>query len=559
MIRMFETNKVRSVNELDGTWKFRTLDISGVYGEELDLNVPGCWDHHPQLLGYRGSAQYTRMIQVEKTSNIRFQFKGVSHTAKVFFNGREIARHYNAYTAFDAIALKVAPGSYELRVEVDNSFGEHSALHIENDYFTYGGITRPVAMELIGDIFIERLQFTPFYKEGQWGANIEAIIRNVTATAHRIQVKGSLCGQDLHFASYDAPPGRSNSSINVMFPEAKSWSGIDPILYHLHTYLYSKYEAFPIDDLIERVGFRTVSTDKGAIQINGENIILLGFNRHEDHPAVGSAIPPSLMAHDLDLMADMGVNCVRTSHYPNDERFLDLCDERGFYVWEENHARGLSLDDMRHPLFAQQCEAVNREMVEQHVNHPSILTWGILNECASDTEEGRVHYKRQLEQIRKLDGSRPLTFASHHREKELCFDLVDIVSMNLYPGWYTDEDPSELADKAKGWAEAAGGAGKPFILSEFGADGYYGYRDRNGVRGTEELQAEIIEANLSAYVSKPYLSGMLIWQFCDCRVTESTGWLLTRAGTQNSKGIVDRYRRPKLAYDVVRKYFRASR
>jgi beta-glucuronidase len=102
----------------------------------------------------------------------------------------------------------------------------------------------------------------------------------------------------------------------------------------------------------------------------------------------GNEFPLSLMIQDLDLMADMGANAVRTSHYPNDERFLDLCDERGIYVWEENHARGLSLEQMRNPNFIRQCADVNREMVEQHRNHPSIIIWGILNECASDTEEG---------------------------------------------------------------------------------------------------------------------------------------------------------------------------
>ena len=93
------------------------------------------------------------------------------------------------------------------------------------------------------------------------------------------------------------------------------------------------------------------------------------------------------------------------------------------------------------------------------------------------------------------------------------------------------------------------------IMSEFGADGYYGFRDSTGVKGTEERQAAIIERNLAAYLARPFISGMLIWQFCDCRVTEGTGWLLTRAGTQNSKGIVDRYRRPKLAYHVAKKHF----
>ncbi|UUZ91978.1 hypothetical protein LJK87_41940 [Paenibacillus sp. P25] len=187
-------------------------------------------------------------------------------------------------------------------------------------------------------------------------------------------------------------------------PGVEAWSPRSPRLYELELRLFTAEDgASPMDDLIERVGFRTVTTKKGRIQINGEDIVLQGFNRHEDHPLVGAAFPLPLMAKDLDLMADMGANSVRTSHYPNDERFLDLCDERGFCVWEENHARGLSLEQMRNPNFIRQCEQVNKEMVLQHGNHPSIVIWAILNECASDTEEGRVHYKRQLEQIRALD------------------------------------------------------------------------------------------------------------------------------------------------------------
>ena len=76
--------------------------------------------------------------------------------------------------------------------------------------------------------------------------------------------------------------------------------------------------------------------------------------------------------HDLLLLKDLGANSVRTAHYPNDERFLDLCDELGILVWEENHARGLSLEQMQNPNFEPQAEQVTREMVLFHYNHPSI-------------------------------------------------------------------------------------------------------------------------------------------------------------------------------------------
>ncbi len=569
MIRLFETNEVRMNIELEGLWDFAIVgqgQIEDQDKEELDykyrLSVPGCWEMHPELLTYRGRGVYRRFIDLDEKAHLRFVFKGVSHTANIYWDGKQVTEHYNAYTAFSVVLLDVEPGRHELQVFVDNSFHEHSSLHIANDYYTYGGIIRPIVMERVPDVFLERIQFTPSLMEGLeqeldiWQADVQVTIRNISSIDRAFQLRGRLAAVEFDIGGVAVKAGEQ-ATITSRFscPKVKAWSVEHPELYLCKVQLFEIGQNVPIDDLIERVGFRTISTNDSRIQLNGADIILKGFNRHEDHPMVGTAFPLPLMVTDLDLMQDMGANCVRTSHYPNDERFLDLCDERGIFVWEENHARGLSLEKMLHPKFNEQCAAVNREMVEQHVNHPSIVIWGVLNECASHTEEGRLMYKQQLEQIRSLDASRPLTFASDKRDMELCFDLVDIVSFNLYPGWYGDEDPGELCDQARGWADEAGGEGKPMIMSEFGGDGYYGHRDPSRVKGTEERQAEIIESNLEAYSSRPYVSGMLIWQFCDCRVTEGPGFLMSRAMTQNSKGIVDRYRRPKLAYSVVKAYF----
>ena len=86
------------------------------------------------------------------------------------------------------------------------------------------------------------------------------------------------------------------------------------------------------DDLIDRVGFRTVTVEGKHILLNGRPLYVKGFNRHEDYATVGCAIPLQLMVQDMDLMEAAGANAVRTCHYPNDERFLDLCDERGMLV-----------------------------------------------------------------------------------------------------------------------------------------------------------------------------------------------------------------------------------
>lgn len=562
MLRLFNTHKVRKTQSLEGEWQYQPINGNTAVPYEGDeyqyvMPVPGCWEMHPRFSTYQGKGIFRKTIAVEKQTSLRFSFQGVSHTADVYFNGEKIAHHYNAYTPFTAIVRDVPQGEHELVVEVDNSFSEASALHVPNDYYTYGGIIRPVSVEYVPELFIERIAFTPSRPSGDWQADISVYVRNIGTEPRAVTLQGQLANEAFTTEGDQVEAGQVKAiTVSRTFADINAWSNANPHLYLLDVQLYAEGYSEPLDDLTERVGFRTVTTLNNRIQVNGEDVVLKGFNRHEDHPIVGASFPYQLMVHDIELMLEAGANAVRTSHYPNDERFLDLCDERGIFVWEENHARGLSLEQMQNPNFERQCEDCNREMVESHFNHPSIIIWAILNECASDTPEGRVMYRKQLEQIRGMDRSRPLSFASHHREKELCFDLADIVSFNLYPLWYGDEDPGELSDQARRWADELGGLGKPMIMSEFGGDGYYGLRDPNRVKGTEERQADIIERNLEAYTKQPFISGMFIWQFCDCRVTEGTGWLLTRAGTQNSKGIVDRYRRPKLAYETVKQYFR---
>lgn len=559
MIRLFQTHKIREQAEIEGMWDFSPLKE----GESLPVEyqytmpVPGCWEQHPGFLTYRGIGVYRKKIFISSDTAIRMEFKGVSHTADVYIDGIHRAHHYNAYTPFSLTVPYLTTGEHEVVVRVDNSFSEKSALHIGNDYYTYGGIIRPVALEKINEVFIERLEFTPHYSSEGWKAGIKVILNNISNSDKEVSVQGVLAGVILDFGKLLIKAGETiNIKKEFVFQGVKSWSSNSPTLYLLELKLYKEDEEMPCDDLIERVGFRVVSIDGQKLLVNNEEVMLKGFNRHEDYGIVGCAIPLQLMVKDLELMKEMGANTLRTCHYPNDERFLDLCDENGIYVWEENHARGLELKHMQNPNFERQCEDCNREMVHNHYNHPSIIIWGILNECASHTEEGRVMYKKQLDQIRGMDQSRPLTSAVCKQYQEKCTDLFDIVSINVYCGWYTNEDPAVFYEKYSAWINENGGEGKPVIISEFGAAAIYGFREPTRARWSEERQCDILDNNLSAYMNSPGVVGTLIWQFCDCRVTEENNWFQTRARTKNNKGIVDEYRRPKLAFETVKEHFR---
>ncbi len=569
MIRLFDTHYVRDIQELDGMWNVTMEDADGrTLPGAYKMPVPGCFEQHPQFLDFRGHAVYCRKVMVKYDGNVRLEFKGVSHTGDVFWDGEKIAHHYNAFTPFSVVIPKVKAGIHEIRVRVDNTFGEHSALHVPNDYYTYGGITRPVAMEIVPDVYLKQVHFTPQYAEGQWQAEVEILVENCSDRSVTCELEQYLGTEN------DAAAGTlGQTTVNIQRPEELQieagseyrytyttqqlpaitpWTHANPQLYYLTTLL--KIDGEVRDDLIDRVGFRTVSVEGKHILLNGCPLYVKGFNRHEDYATVGCAIPLQLMVQDMDLMEEAGANAVRTCHYPNDERFLDLCDERGMLVWEENHARGFGLERMQNPHFEEQCEDCIQEMISNHYNHPSIFIWGILNECASETEEGREMYRRQYEQIRSLDRSRPVTSATCRHFTDICLDLPDVVSFNMYSGWYQDVDPEQRNDEELEWIRRAGGADKPVIVSEVGAAALYGYRDRSRCKWSEERQCDILRKNLETYMTHPDISGLFVWQFADCRVTEEE-WFPTRARCHNNKGVVDEYRRPKEGYDTVTEMF----
>ena len=549
MKRLFDTHIIRDVKELDGMWDFR---MEG-FDKDYKLPVPSVWEQHPDFLAHRGKGTYTRKVYIKQNGNIRLEFKGVSHTADVYFDGEKIAHHYNAFTPFSAIIRNVSVGEHEIKVDVDNTFGVHSALHTPNDYYTYGGITRPVVLESISDAWIKNIHFTPYIKDGKWNAKIELLIANVSDEPQSVTVKATLAGKEMVSGVNIGANDETLTVFDEEFDGVNAWSHEEPNLYYINTTL--SVDGEEIDDLIDRVGFRTVEVRDTKLYLNGEPFYMKGFNRHEDYAVDGCAVTVQHMVQDLDLMQDMNANAVRTCHYPNDERFLDLCDERGIFVWEENHARGFKLEDMQNPNFEQQCEDCIQEMIENHYNHPSIVIWGILNECAAETDEGRRMYAKQYDQIRSMDQSRPVTSATCRHFTDITLDLPDVVSFNMYTKWYKDDDIADRNNREIDWIKESGGAGKPIIVSELGAAAIYGYRDRSRCKWSEERQADLIRENLEVYMNDDRICAVFIWQFADCRVTEEGDWFATRARCHNNKGIVDEYRRPKMAYDTVKEIF----
>lgn len=573
--RLFEQHEIRKTRSLDGVWdlyfpagagtRIGALDLDGA--KKTTLLVPGVWENLDARKSYRGQAVLRRGFTARRSGPARLVFKGVSHTGHIFLDGKEIGWHHNAFTPFAIDLPRLAAGEHDLRVHVNN---EHdllhrnrenppvSALHVPNDYYDYGGINRPVQLQEVAasGVYVKRVHFNAFPAAAGWKVRLTAFLTHLGKAAVKGDLALRVAGNETVLAGLELAPGENRFQAELECRDVKTWSPGTPELYFLDAEW--RENGIAVDDWRERVGFRSFEIRGQDLYLNGEKTFLAGCCRHEDHQDFGNAIPLEVHRRDLEIMRELNCNAVRTTHYPNDERFLDLCDEMGFLVWTENHARGLFDNSfsvgVTHPLFREQCRQVNEEMVTEHYNHPAIVMWGILNECDSYSDAGRAAYQEQFAQIKALDPHRPTTYAACHG-KDRCQDLPDICGWNRYPTWYADSSTVKDLAELLACAEPRGMAGKPLILSEFGGEGVMGYRDPvRRAKWSEDRQEDILREALECYLNHPRVAGVFIWQFCDVRVDDA--WNMCRPRAINGKGIVDRQRNYKLAWPLVRDLFR---
>lgn len=315
------------------------------------------------------------------------------------------------------------------------------------------------------------------------------------------------------------------------------------------------------DDWRDRVGIRTIECKGNDILLNGQIIKLRGVNHHDYHPESGYTSDLLHMKRDLDLMKELNLNFVRTSHYPKDQLFLDLCDEMGFMVLEEATGWQNGPDEMRGSLYLEQCSQCIDEMVTQHFNHPSIIIWGLLNEVRSEYKDLRGVFESLIGQFKTLDSSRPVTYATnrliHMKKQDQMLDLVDILCPNIYNRWYEDimgpehGNPQKFLAQQIEWFDANNLGDKPIIVGEFGAGGEPGCHRYDRRRWSEENQSDIVTEALELYEEHPRISGYAIWIFADTACSENEE--LGRPNSHNRKGLLDEYRNPKMAFYQVQK------
>ncbi len=546
----------RRTLSLDGSWNFTWLgsssfdqiDPAGLSYETVTA-VPGVFDTCAAYYGRRGIGVYRKTFEWGGGIKTRLNIGALGLAARIWWDGKLLGDWKIPYSpaAYDFDSGK---GDYhELVIAVDNRIGCTPLFSPNFDFYAYGGIYRSVSLQELPETRIERVRVkTLDLKQG----------------LVQLRVFGSASIPDDAEFSVRFDRGEilkcKGKTLKLKVPSAKIWSPESP---SLHTVMLS----YGNDTIVERFGIRTVETKGQDILLNGKPVKLQGVNRHEAHPEFGPVQNDHLMIEDIRLLKDLGANFVRCVHYPHSQEFFDFCDESGMLVWAESMGWNNTPEDVSNPeFFALQVEQT-RIFAEGSVNHASIILWGFMNECCSHTEEGRKLYIEHARQIRAVEPSFLVTFASNRKENDICFDLADVISMTMYPGWFEDLDWNKASkdiiepyiEKKALFTEREDLINKPFVVAEIGCCGIYGIHDRGLAQWSEEYQASYFEEACRCIMKNPRYAGIALWQFFDSRSHVNCGDVRGKTRGFNCAGLLDEYRRPKIAYDTVRKIFHENK
>jgi beta-galactosidase len=225
------------------------------------------------------------------------------------------------------------------------------------------------------------------------------------------------------------PPTSGRVAGRLAIPDVEPWTADVPRLYTLRVTLRAP-DGTVAEEARLRVGFRRVEIVGRDLLLNGRRVLLHGVNRHDFDPHTGRVVSAASMRADLVLMKRFGFNAVRTSHYPNDPAFMDLCDEIGLYVIGEadieSHAFWGSLCD--DPRYLGAWVSRVARMAQRDKNHPALIVWSLGNESGYG-----ANHEAAAAWLRRYDGSRPL-----HYEGAIRFDWaspqdVSDITSPMYP------------------------------------------------------------------------------------------------------------------------------
>lgn len=581
------TTDYRGVIDLNGVWNFK-LDLGNGFDERwyenklkdsISMAVPASYNDlgvAADIRNHVGWVWYEREFTVPRfmlSERIVLRFGSVTHVGKVYLNGQLALEHRGGFTPFEVeINPFLQSGSNRLTVAVNNVLNEATlpvGIYTEReipglgkvirnspnfDFFNYAGIHRPVKIYTTPHTYVKDVTI------------VTDVVSGTGKVRYDVEVVGEASVRSSVIDESGVVVAESAGPRGVLAIEhVKLWEPLNAYLYTLKVELLNGDNV--IDIYEEPFGVRTVEVKDAKFLINGKPFYFKGFGKHEDSPIHGRGFDEALNVLDFRLMKWIGANSFRTSHYPYSDELMRLADREGLVIIDEVPAVGLHLN-FSSTLFGSRekrntwehigtfdhHQDVIRELIMRDKNHPSVVMWSIANEPASE-EKGAYEYFRPLVELAKEcdPQKRPVTIVTHQwSTPETCqvAELVDVLALNRYYGWYFESGDLEVAksrlrEELNGWRERC--PDKPIVMTEYGADTIAGFHDVDPVMFTEEYQAAFLRANHEVFDEFDNFVGEQVWNFADFGTSQG---VIRVQG--NKKGVFTRDRKPKYAAHELR-------
>jgi beta-galactosidase/evolved beta-galactosidase subunit alpha len=527
---------------LGGAWKFQYAEhpLAAAEGFEKPsfddgawdaLPVPSCWQMHgygrphytnvqypfpidpPRVPTRNPTGSYRRPFVVPEAwtdgRQIRVRFDGVDSCFEAYVNGQFVGMGMGSRLPheFDITRL-VKSGVNLLAVRV---YQWSAGSYVEDqDMWWLSGIFREVSL-----VAMPVVQIADLGIETELDGDCRDAVLRVRATVANLG-KAAVSGYRLEFRLVDdtgarvvsrktevsvAGRGTEVVTMQASVPAPRKWSAEEPVLYRLVATLRDA-GGNPLMAVPQNVGFRKVEIRNGQLRVNGARVILRGVNRHEHHPDTGRTLTVETMIQDILIMKRHNINAVRTSHYPDDPRWYDLCDRYGLYLIDEcdvethgfKRASVWSGNPTDDPAWEAALVDRMRRMVLRDRNHPSVVIWSLGNEAGF----GRNH-ARMKEAVLALDGTRPVHYECD--EKMEIADLYSQMYLSVADCGKICKAEGDLNDSGDRVLPHARYADKPFVLCE------YAHAMGNGPGGLREYWDVIYR--------EPRFAGAFVWEWID--------------------------------------------
>jgi beta-glucuronidase len=579
----------RQTKLLDGIWHFRadasptrnqgfdqkwwTSRLSQT-GPVIDMPVPSSYNdvtEDKNLRDFVGWVWYDRefYLTADWTANRRvvLRIDSAHYNAIVWVNGVQAFEHEGGHLPFEGEVLSLLkfgvpnyvtvavnntltpttlpPGTIQYQTDTSKYPPGYFVQNLQMDFFNYAGIHRHVRLYTTPLVYIDDITILTDVDNDVGQVNYTVVVSGGTPQAVEVTV--------LDASNNPVAQGNKLSGIlSIQSPNLWWPFGMNQTV----GYLY-KLQIKVSDDVYRQpFGIRTIRVTNDKFLINEKPFYCHGVAKHEDSDLRGKGLDYTLIAKDFNMLRWLGVNCIRTSHYPYAEEIMDFADRQGVAVIDESPGVGISTAaNFGNRSLTHHIEVMS-EMIRRDKNKPSVIIWSVANEPSSNLDVAVPYFKAVLEYTRNTDPAhRPTTFVcSHTFEDDQVCPFVDVVCINRYYGWYQDPGHTEVIQLQlhREFAGFRNLYSRPIIVTEYGADTVPGIHRSPSFVFTEEYQVEFLEQYHKEFdvARQTFLAGEMVWNFADFMTVQG----VTRV-VGNKKGLLTRQRQPKAAAHIIRERY----